>query len=179
MEAAAAHQSTKPSLSLDKMPGDLPAGEEGGWGVEIIQGKGRIKSKRTLLGKTWSGYSLNFFKPDRSKCIFNNTKENTKIHWLVEKIGRGRGNIWIPSLLMVEVYEYQPKSPLKSNFWDEKMDLLYFIIKTHENKRKCRWHDQPIASYQNLWNVANRVLRGKVTPSTIRIKHLTQIASSF
>lgn len=45
-----------------------------------MQGKGRIKSKENPSGNNlpWSECIFNFLGPDRSKSIFNGTKEDTK-----------------------------------------------------------------------------------------------------
>lgn len=59
----------------------------GGEGQENV-GEGQTRSKKHPSGRnlTWSECSLNFLERDRSKGIFNNTKENTKIiNWLEEK----------------------------------------------------------------------------------------------
>lgn len=73
VEAAAPHQSTKPSFTLAKMTGDFP-GEKERWG------KGRIKSKKPPSGRNDYNWSeCNCLEPDRSRSIFNNAKENTKI----------------------------------------------------------------------------------------------------
>ena len=65
VEAAAPHQSTKPSFTLAKMTGDFPGGKER-WG------KGRIKSKKHPSGRNdynWSecncleaGFDFTVFK---------------------------------------------------------------------------------------------------------------------
>lgn len=73
VEAAAPHQSTKPSFTLAKMTGDFPGGKER-WG------KGRIKSKKHPSGRNDYNWSeCNCLEPNRSRSIFNNAKENTKI----------------------------------------------------------------------------------------------------
>ena len=59
----------------------------GGGGQENV-GEGQNRSKKYPSGRNlpWSECSLNFLECDRSKGIFNNTKENTKIiNCLVEK----------------------------------------------------------------------------------------------